>query len=103
MTETSPCVTQMGSSKKRSTVKKQPKLLKTRAQKNKKQLFPQLSFVEDHQETFYIGLNENVQGAYNPITAKVVDLKTSDDVVRNWVHIQLFILRSLRKFLFLVV
>jgi hypothetical protein len=80
----SPCITQMGSTKKRSAAKK-TKLIRTRPPKNKKQLFPELSFVEDHQETFYIGLNENVKGAYNPVTAKVVDLKTADDVVKNWV------------------
>ena len=84
MDETSPCVTQMGSTSKRSTTKKNV-IKKTRSTKNKKKLFDELSFVEDHQETFYIGLNENIMGAYNPVTAKTINYEEATDLAKNWV------------------
>ncbi len=84
MVETSPYATQMGSNQKRSTSKK--KIVKTRNKMKKpRALFEELSFVEDHQETFYKGLNENVMGAFNPITAKTISIDNAADLVKNWV------------------
>ena len=87
MSNTSPCATQMGSTTKRSTTKKNL-IKKPRTVKNKKKLFPELSFVEDHQETFYVGLNENVLGAFNPVTAKIVDPSAAEDLVKGWVNMK---------------
>jgi len=87
MSETSPYATQMGSNQKRSTSKKQ--LVKTRGKTKKpRALFEELSFVEDHQETFYIGLNENVMGAFNPLQARTIDIDKAADLVKNWVFVK---------------
>lgn len=95
MNDTSPCVTQMGSNTKRSTAKKN--VVKTnKSHKNRKKLFSELSFVEDHQETFYIGLNENVMGAYNPVTAKVVNLEEATDLAKNWVKFGILICNRIK-------
>lgn len=68
------------SSSKKSLVK-----VKRKTSKKAKNLFEQLTFVEEHQETFYIGLNENINGANNPITAKEIDLNQAEDIAKNWV------------------
>ncbi len=61
------------------------KFLKIKNKKvNKKKLFPELSFVEAHQETFYC-LNENVMATSNPLQAKIVDVNDIDQIAKNWV------------------
>ncbi len=62
-------------------------LLKVKSVKNnrkKKQLFDELSFVESHQETFYFGLNENVNCG-NPIQAKVIEGNLAEELAKDWV------------------
>lgn len=84
MSETSPLATQMGSNTKRSTSIK--KLIKTKSSvKNKRQLFGQLSFVEDHQETFYLGLNEDFMSACNPVQAKLINVDNAAELAKDWV------------------
>ncbi|RNA11379.1 hypothetical protein BpHYR1_040908 [Brachionus plicatilis] len=53
-----------------------------RKAKKKKLIFDELSFVESHVDTFYC-LND-VQGACNPITAKLID--PDEECVKEWVH-----------------
>lgn len=68
-----------------STAKKD--LLKTNKKSKKKQLFAELTFVEQHVDTFYIGLNENWQSAANPKKAKTLKVDENvDELVKNWVH-----------------
>lgn len=50
--------------------------------KKKKLIFNELTLVEPHVETFYC-LNE-INGAYNPVTAKVIE--PDEDCVKDWVH-----------------
>ena len=64
-------------------------LVKIKSKKKKKILFDELSFVEDHVNTFYIGLNENPRGADNPATAKLIsanDPGTVEKIVKDWVN-----------------
>jgi hypothetical protein len=59
---------------------------KTRTTKTKKNLFKELTFVEEHVETFYVGLRENMYSAYNPIQAKIIDKNEAQNVVKDWVQ-----------------
>ena len=69
------------------SAKKSQDLVRIRRPKatKKKQLFEALSFVEGHQETFYLGLNENVIGVLNPVQAKVIDIENAEDLAKDWV------------------
>lgn len=58
-------------------------LIKIKSKKKKRNLYDELTFVEEHVDTFYIGLNENPRGADNPLTAKVID---ADTVAKDWVR-----------------
>lgn len=68
----------------------------SKKRKTKKHLFKELSFVENHVDTFYIGLNDNpVHGAYNPMTAKLVDV--DQDQLKDWVHPDTQLVRTNHK------
>lgn len=62
-------------------------LLKTRRKQKKKNLIGELSFVQPHVDTFYMGLNDNWQSAYNPMQAKSIRVESpkTDQLVKNWV------------------
>lgn len=67
-------------------------LVKTNRKTRKKNLFSELTFVEKHVDTFYIGMNENWRsGAYNPMQAKVVKIEdqNTNELVRNWVRYEI--------------
>ncbi len=85
------------------SVKKKKKgktLLKanTKAQR-KKALFNELTFVDPHVETFYVGLNDDVRGAYNPVQANLVDIDEAPDIVRNWVRPDSQLVKSHHKYI----
>jgi hypothetical protein len=67
--------------------RKSKSLIKTKkkASKKTKQIFDQLTFVEEHQQTFYIGLNENINGIQNPMHAKEIDIEQAEELAKNWV------------------
>ena len=86
-----------------ASVKKKKKgktLLKvsTKAQR-KKALFNELTFVDPHVETFYVGLNDDVRGAYNPVQANLVDIDEAPDIVRNWVRPDSQLVKSHQKYI----
>lgn len=67
-----------------TTGKKDLVKINTKKSTKKRNLFPELSFVEKHVDTFYIGLNDQWQAAaYNPVQAKM--LNKADQVVKDWV------------------
>lgn len=72
--------------KKREQASGKKAFVKINSKKNKKKLtFNELTFVEPHVDTFYVGLNDEVpRGAYNPVHAKTVEL----DKAKDWVKIQ---------------
>lgn len=74
-------------SRKKPPIGNQKSLIKIKKKKpkKKKELFEQLTFVEEHQQTFYIGLNENINGANNPIQAKEIDMEQAEEIAKNWV------------------
>jgi len=80
--------------------KKGKTLLKanTKAQR-KKALFNELTFVDPHVETFYVGLNDDVRGAYNPVQANLVDIDEAPDIVRNWVRPDSQLVKSHHKYI----
>ena len=59
--------------------------INTKANRRKNR-YNELTFVEPHVDTFYIGLNEDIHGAYNPIHAKPIDVDEANGLVKNWVH-----------------
>ncbi|CAF1031268.1 unnamed protein product [Brachionus calyciflorus] len=69
---------------KTNTVSSKKALLKIKPKKGKKKklIFSELTFVESHVDTFYC-VNE-VHGAYNPVTAKLIDV--DEDIAKEWVH-----------------
>ena len=69
----------------------------TKASK-KKALFNELTFVDSHVDTFYVGLNDDVRGAYNPIQANLVDIDEASDVVKNWVRPDSQLVKSHQKY-----
>lgn len=81
-----------------SVRKKEPKkdLLRMNTngkKKKKKNLFGELTFVEQHVDTFYIGLNENIyQQANNPKQAKILSIENenADELVKDWVYFNSF-------------
>ena len=60
-------------------------LIKIKSKKKKRNLYDELTFVEDHVSTFYIGINENPRGADNPLTAKLADPDNMDKLAKDWV------------------
>ena len=79
------CIDSPVNSNKKPSGKKQ--LIKTKSRaKTKKNLFKELTFVEEHVETFYLGLRENMYSAYNPIQAKIIDKNEAQNVVKDWVQ-----------------
>jgi hypothetical protein len=86
-----------------ASVKKKKKgktLLKvnTKAQR-KKARFKELTFVDPHVETFYVGLNDDIHGAYNPVKANLVDIDEAPDIVRNWVRPDSQLVKSHHKYI----
>ena len=72
------------------SVKSKKNLLQINSKtKKKKKLFPELTFVESHMDTFYVGLNDNLGGAYNPVKAKCVDIDEAKDLAKDWVFKQI--------------
>ena len=61
--------------------------IKKKTNKKAKAEFDQLTFVEEHQETFYIGLNENINGVQNPMHAREIDIDEAEEIAKNWVNI----------------
>lgn len=72
-------------SKKQSDGKKD--LLKTSSRKAKKKLIGELTFVEPHLDTFYIGLNDGWKNhLVNPMQAKVLGVENANELAKNWVY-----------------
>lgn len=69
--------------------------IKRKTKKKKKLIFDELSFVESHVDTFYL-LNE-VQGACNPMTAKLID--PDEEMVKEWVHPDTQLVKSRQRLL----
>ena len=61
-------------------------LIQIKSKKKKRNLYDELTFVEEHVDTFYIGLNENHRGADNPLTAKLLDPDSGEKLARDWVR-----------------
>lgn len=60
--------------------------------------YQELSFLNQHVDTFYVGLNGNNNQAINPLQARVVrldDTNADESIVKNWV------IRSLSPSLYL--
>jgi hypothetical protein len=49
--------------------------------------FRELTFAENHVDTFYKGLNENCRGVNNPLKASTIPLNESggEKVLKHWV------------------
>lgn len=77
----------MSSRKKSATTSSRKALVKINNKKSnvkKRNLFPELSFVEQHVDTFYVGVGDNWQAAaYNPVQARTS--RKADPVVKDWV------------------
>ena len=74
---------------------KSKKLVKMSAKKKKKRLFNELSFVEPHVDTFYIGLNDSpLRGVLNPIQAKAINF---EEGAAEWVNYNVIINRKKRR------
>ena len=72
-------------SKKHSEPKKD--LLKTSSRKAKKKLIGELTFIEPHLDTFYIGLNDGWKNhLVNPMQAKVLGVENANELAKNWVY-----------------
>ena len=69
------------SEKKKSLVK--VKQHKQKANNN----FSELTFIEEHMKTFYIGLNSNYRGAYNPKPAREVPIEDGEQIVKDWIQL----------------
>lgn len=78
----------MSSRKKSATTSSRKTLVKISNKKSnvkKRNLFPELSFVEQHVDTFYVGVGDNWQTvAYNPVQARTS--RKADPVVKDWVN-----------------
>ena len=68
---------------KKQTNKKTNNLLKTKSKKKK--LYNELTFVENHVDTFYIGLNSPSKAVCNPKQAVIVDMTEADQITKDWV------------------
>ena len=70
--------------------------------KNRKKLvdkYQELTFVNEHVDTFYVGLNDQHNNqACNPLKAKVIKLNETDDSnVKNWVNPDSQLAKSMKK------
>jgi len=83
--------------KKKKTRGKTLLKVNTKASK-KKALFNELTFVDPHVDTFYVGLNNDVRGAYNPVQANLVGIEEASDIVRNWVRPDSQLVKSHQKY-----
>jgi hypothetical protein len=72
-------------------------LLKVNTKASKKK-FNELTFVDSHVDTFYVGLNDDVRGAHNPIQANLVDIDEASDIVKNWVRPDSQLVKSHQKY-----
>lgn len=75
--------------KKREQASGKKRFVKINSKKNKKKLtFNELTFVEPHVDTFYVGMNDEVpRGAVNPVQAKTVDIEEATHWVSQSIHI----------------
>ena len=72
------------SASKKFQAKKLVKTATKKSAKKKNKLFDELSFVEPHVDTFYIGLNDSpARAALNPVQAKVINVDEATDWVRK--------------------
>lgn len=66
------------------------KLLKMNKKKKLKKriIFDELSFVEPHVDTFYVGLRTNYNSSdENQLRAKTVDIDEADTLAKDWVKL----------------
>lgn len=71
--------------------------IKSKKPKNKND-FDELSFMNNHVDTFYIGLNDvNNKLAQNPKQAELVPFDKAEQVVKDWIHPDTQLMKSTLK------
>ena len=74
----------------KSKSKRKTNLIKTASSSKKAPVaakYSELTFVENHVDTFYVGLRDQHQPtADNPMHGKIIDL--SDQIVKDWVNLE---------------